>query len=1004
MDMFRDTHQLLVETPENLFVTPANIHTIEAFMNRVGYQGVVDKVSAFFTKNLAQPWQTMFKVFNRFLKRTSGHDQTKINILQLFHAKSPNIPKRIDEDYHSIKDDVPLVTEIRETDDFNKYETVFMKIEEGERMWHSIQHGPYQRPMVPSYDNPEDQILEPLSKITKGDKRKYIADVRVMNYILQARPNHIYNSVDACANAKEMWERIKRLMHGSNITATVRHSRLMDEFDKFAAKEGESLDSVHERLTTLVNIMDRNNVRPIPVAINTKAKKAAKNHHLLVVTAHSNASSSHLHANSSYSPQSYYVTYPPSVVDYDDKYQGELQEDSQEDKLKTAMILLARAISQKFSSPTNNRYGGIAIKNLGRNRNQMFHAGNASDESNQIIQRVPRTDSTPSKANVQFYNCNEKGHYACDCQKPKVHNAKYAKTTDTGSSYDDKAVKSAQPKMYDRDMLYSEKLIINSTDSEKTLKDVEENQIKMKDKMIQVNYDKINALYKTFVPQQEISPEETYFSIPSTSNHSFEYKDVPSESPVLKMPNESRLLKMIDKLGNALTGSYTKINKTLLKDADRRWLSDSQNELREFYKTDVILTSRSLYNNLKDITEELIEETHAYGDVRAENQDLLMIISELKSKLRTIEKGKNVNTMFDSSETLGKHVCVTPFNKQIAHKSMNASNTKVNSDRSKPVTSQSTPKPEQGQNHNENVITRGMYKINKQYMKTLGSKANTNVSNFIGVESSHSVRRSTSKDIKSKNSILKNTKSSSTYVWKTLNSACLYFNKSDTKTSNICQTNACISNSKTVKACVNVVKDGSNIVCISYGNEVFLNSHEKCVARHALSRKSSVKRALFTSPLAAKSRLSVAKTPTTTSKVSSALPPSSYSRTTIDGLPKLKYTKDHLCSAWEQGKSKKASLPLKLVPSTESKLKLLHMDLYGPMRVASTNGKKYILVIVDDYSRYTWVYFLLTKYEAPDMIIDFVNQVQRNLKDRTLTIQTDNGTEFKNVKLGSFYA
>ncbi|GKC43725.1 retrovirus-related pol polyprotein from transposon TNT 1-94 [Tanacetum coccineum] len=95
----------------------------------------------------------------------------------------------------------------------------------------------------------------------------------------------------------------------------------------------------------------------------------------------------------------------------------------------------------------------------------------------------------------------------------------------------------------------------------------------------------------------------------------------------------------------------------------------------------------------------------------------------------------------------------------------------------------------------------------------------------------------------------------------------------------------------------------------------------------------------------------------------------------VDGLLKFKYNKDHLCSACEQGKSKKASLPPKLVPSTESKLELLHMDLCGPMRVASINGKKYILVIVDDYSRYTWVYFLRTKDEAPDMIIDFVNQV-----------------------------
>ncbi|GJW94578.1 retrovirus-related pol polyprotein from transposon TNT 1-94 [Tanacetum coccineum] len=78
----------------------------------------------------------------------------------------------------------------------------------------------------------------------------------------------------------------------------------------------------------------------------------------------------------------------------------------------------------------------------------------------------------------------------------------------------------------------------------------------------------------------------------------------------------------------------------------------------------------------------------------------------------------------------------------------------------------------------------------------------------------------------------------------------------------------------------------------------------------------------------------------------------------VDGLPKFKYGKDHLCSACERGKSKKASHQLKLVPSDLSKLELLHMDLCGPMRVASINGKKYILVNVDDYSRYTWVYFL----------------------------------------------
>nr|GEV18973.1 retrovirus-related Pol polyprotein from transposon TNT 1-94 [Tanacetum cinerariifolium] len=106
--------------------------------------------------------------------------------------------------------------------------------------------------------------------MTKGNKKQCIVDVRVMIYLLQAIPNDIYNSVDTCNNAKEIWEQIKRLMHGFKITTHVRHSRLMDEFDKFASKEEESLDYVHERLTTLVNIMDRNNIRRILVAINMK--------------------------------------------------------------------------------------------------------------------------------------------------------------------------------------------------------------------------------------------------------------------------------------------------------------------------------------------------------------------------------------------------------------------------------------------------------------------------------------------------------------------------------------------------------------------------------------------------------------------------------------------------------------------------------------------------------------------------------------------------------------
>ncbi|GJY73650.1 hypothetical protein Tco_0478081 [Tanacetum coccineum] len=137
--MFCATLKLPVETPDNPFVAPVTIEIIESFMNKVGYQDVVDKVSDFYMKNLAQPWQTMFKVFNRFLTtRTSGH------------GKFPKHPQRIDGDYHSIKDYIPLVSvyttgnmlvrgmlipdefmteEIHATNDFKEYETLFVGVD-----------------------------------------------------------------------------------------------------------------------------------------------------------------------------------------------------------------------------------------------------------------------------------------------------------------------------------------------------------------------------------------------------------------------------------------------------------------------------------------------------------------------------------------------------------------------------------------------------------------------------------------------------------------------------------------------------------------------------------------------------------------------------------------------------------------------------------------------------------------------------------------------------------
>nr|GEU43608.1 retrovirus-related Pol polyprotein from transposon TNT 1-94 [Tanacetum cinerariifolium] len=103
------------------------------------------------------------------------------------------------------------------------------------------------------------------------------------------------------------------------------------------------------------------------------------------------------------------------------------------------------------------------------------------------------------------------------------------------------------------------------------------------------------------------------------------------------------------------------------------------------------------------------------------------------------------------------------------------------------------------------------------------------------------------------------------------------------------------------------------------------------------------------------------------------------------GLPKLKYVKDQLCSSCELGKAKKISFKSKAIPSLKGRLNLLHMDLYGPMRVARINGKKYILVIVDNYSRYTWTLFLRSKDKTPKVLKEFLTIIQRNLQALVIT-------------------
>src|SRR3954465_14618795 len=122
----------------------------------------------------------------------------------------------------------------------------------------------------------------------------------------------------------------------------------------------------------------------------------------------------------------------------------------------------------------------------------------------------------------------------------------------------------------------------------------------------------------------------------------------------------------------------------------------------------------------------------------------------------------------------------------------------------------------------------------------------------------------------------------------------------------------------------------------------------------------------------------------------------------VRGIPKFTSKNIDLCEACQLGKQVKTSFKSLDMISTKRPLELLHMDLFGPSRIASINKNRYVFVIVDDYSRYTWVIFLKHKNEAYHEFTVFCKRVQNQKSTTIITIRSDHGGEFENDLFKTF--
>ncbi|GJR42004.1 integrase, catalytic region, zinc finger, CCHC-type containing protein [Tanacetum coccineum] len=553
-------------------------------------------------------------------------------------------------------------------------------------------------------------------------------------------------------------------------------------------------------------------------------------------------------------------------------------------------------------------------------------------------------------------------------------------------------------------------------------------------------------------------------------------------------------------------------------------------------------TRTQTQGEISELIEHVNQKTYAYAEVRVENQDLLITISELKTKLKNVKKGKSMNTKFDKTNVSNKLLCVTPLNKHIFQKKTVAPKTEEKHVLSKIVTLQTSLNKQKAVGTNKNVIAPGMYKVNNTKKQETNINKAKSVLSSTGLKAAPSVRRPSNRDSSFKNSVLSNTKKSSEKV---------EVSDMTNKKTDVASKNVVLNKNIVSDVDVENALKAKNVLCVPFAKNVLIPCHDKYTTPVVLKTRFFVKttqsKSLDTTHVVSKTKIAAVTPLSDKNKVvqivlwivdsgcskhmtgdhtllknfvkkfmdtvrlgndhfaaitgygdyvqgnitvchvhyveglghnlfsvgkfcdgdlevafrsktcyvrnlegddwltgaresnlytisisdmadSSLVCLMSKATSTkswlwhrrlshlnfgtindltkydlVDGLPKFKYSKDYLCSACERRKSKKSSHPPKLVPSTHSKLELLHMDLCEPMRVQTINGKKYILVIVDDYSRFTWVYFLHIKDETPEIIKKFISQVQLNYNAKIHKIHIDNDTELKNATLKAHY-
>nr|GEX01660.1 copia protein [Tanacetum cinerariifolium] len=722
--------------------------------------------------------------------------------------------------------------------------------------------------------------------------------MELMNLTLLSIPNDIYNSVDACTLAKDMWKRVKRLMRGTIQNKVDRETRFTNKFDQFVAEPGEALVFVYNQFAQLMNDLKRNdmhfsnchNQHKVPEQFATKqfkklvntsrAKKLEKSHDPLALVAHT---------GSSRNISSYYVAHPTYVVDYDDEYQHDDIQTNSEDPLTSAMLLLARAIIQNLSNPTNNR-----LRTSSNTRNQAVIQGD--------------------RVNIQSRNSGYAGrnNRRAYVQEEVVEGANEIGNDEAGVILTDKQ----------NDFLFADASRMEEIENLSA-------NICLMARIQPANHSSdvgrsYDFAFVNFVPQKELSVEQKYF--PSSFIHSDENSNATASIPT-SMPKRNHVVSK---------------PVTLQTSPDKQtWVNSNKNVIAPgMYK---VVTPQEIQNAKSGLSSiGMNVASSVRRSMNRDSHDKNSVLSNSKNSTKQVEVYVRKNKQTDNTfaNVISNKENVIDVDVANASKAKNLlcvsfSKSKIN------VGSASKAKNSGCSKH-----MTGDRSLLRNFIKKFMGTVRFGNDNFTAIRGYG-------------DSMQGNITICHVYYVEGLGHNLFSIGK-------FCDGDLEVA--FRFKTCYVRNLEGDDLLTGGRESNLYTISISVMAASSPvclMSKETSTKSWLW------HHRLSQLNFGTINDLTRLDL---------VDDLLKFKYEKDHLYSACERGKSKNASHPPKLVSSDNSKLELIHMDLCGPIRVASINGKKYILVIVDDYLRYTWVYFLHSKDETPEIIKKFIAQAQLNYK------------------------